>query len=130
MFDDGFTVELKRFDAIGEWCLKMAIGRSIRPLVIVAGTVERTRELVAKKGDNAGKVYGYEVVLKLSNDAVAGFTMYSRAAEQYGVPAVGEYLAVECSVEESREYGTSLGFERPAFDALDLIQSKLSGSAA
>lgn len=104
----------------------MAIGRSIRPLVIVAGNVERTREL-KRKSD--GSVYGLEVTLKQSNHAVAAFTIYSRPGAPVA-PAIGEFVAVECSVEESREFGTSLGYERPAYDAIDLIQSNLSGKKA
>lgn len=104
----------------------MAIGRSIRPLVIIAGYVERTREL-KRKADQS--VYGVEVTLKQSNDAVAAFTLYDRPGTP-PAPSVGEFVAVECSVEESREFGTSLGFERFAFDALDLIHSNLAGKKA
>lgn len=100
----------------------MAIGRSIRPRVLIAGFVENIREL-KRKADQG--VYAHEVHLKQHNDAVAAFTMYSRDTEKEGLPSVGEFVAVEASVEESREYGTSLNFEAPAYNALDLIHSNL-----
>lgn len=106
--------------------VSMAIGRSIRPRVLVAGYVEGTREL-KRKADNS--VYANEVRIKQENDAVLAFTMYDRPGTP-PIPLVGEFVAVECSVEESREYGTSLNFERPGYDALDLIQSALSGKSS
>ncbi len=102
----------------------MAIGRSIRPHVILDGTVERTREL-RKKKDNS--VYGHEIVLKQQHDAVAAFTIYQGNGAP-PVPAVGEYVAVEASVEESRDFGTSLAFEKFAFDALDRMHTAFNAS--
>ncbi len=103
----------------------MAIGRMIRPAVLVDGVVERVAERKSKK---SGEVFAHEVTLKQHSDAVMTYTVYTRSREEYGLPAVGEFAAVECSVEESREWGTSLNFERPAFDALDRIQSALSAA--
>lgn len=104
----------------------MAIGRSIRPRVLVAGYVESTREL-KRKADNS--VYAHEVRIKQENDAVLAYTMYDRPGVP-PTPGMGEFVAVECSVEESREYGTSLNYERPGFDLLDLVQSTLSASSS
>lgn len=102
----------------------MAIGRSIRPHVVLAGTVERTREL-RKKSDQS--VYGNEVTVKQEHGANAAFTIYLNK-DSPSVPSVGEYVAIEASVEESRDFGTSLAFEKFAFDALDKMMTFFSQS--
>lgn len=104
----------------------MAIGRTIRPVVILAGHVVGVREL-RRKADQS--IYGHRVTVKQSNDAEAEFTVYDRPDAPTGLPAIGEFVAAECSVEESRDFGTSLNFERHAYDALDVIQSNLGAAA-
>ncbi|WP_449280972.1 hypothetical protein [Leucobacter sp.] len=99
----------------------MAIARTVRPTVIIAGEVERTREL-KRKSDQS--VYAKEITIRQDAGALASITMYDRPGTP-PVPQIGEFIAAECSIEESREFGASLGFERPAFDALDRIATGL-----
>lgn len=100
----------------------MAIARSVSPIVVIAGDVERLREL-RKKADNS--VYGHEVTLALSNDARASYTIYERD-DRPQLPRIGEFVAVEASLQESRDYGASLSYERSAEAALDAILNRLA----
>jgi hypothetical protein len=105
----------------------MAISRSVRPTVIVAGGVERTREL-RRKADN--EVYGHEVVLAQESGAQVAVTIYSRNGSPVApIPGVGEFFAAEASVEESRDFGASLIYEGSAASILDQIHSALSVGA-
>lgn len=103
----------------------MGIARTVRPMVIIAGTVDSTREL-RKKAD--GTVYGHDVTLRQENGAAAAFRVYLNDQKPVQIPQVSSFVAVEASVEESREYGTSLNFEGWAFDALDRISSNLQAA--
>lgn len=105
----------------------MAISRSVRPAVLVAGVVQRTREL-RKKSDNS--VYGHEVVLGQPSGAQAAFTQYlGQNGPAAPVPAPGEFVTAECTIEESRDYGATLVYENPGHDMLDQIHSALSVSS-
>lgn len=99
----------------------MAIARSVRPSVLVAGEVARIREL-RRKSDNTQ--YGTEVVVAQDSGAQIGVTVYDSAAT--AIPKVGDYWVAEADVEESRDYGASLTWSSPGFDLLDRIHSALS----
>lgn len=100
----------------------MAIGRTIRPHILVAGTVERVRPLT-KKAD--GALYAHEVTVTQEHGAQAAYRLYN-GDNAPAAPSIGDYVVVEASLEESRDFGASLNFERFAFDALDQIQSNLA----
>jgi len=100
----------------------MAIARVTRPTVVVFGTVESTREL-RKKADQS--VYGHDVTIRQENGALLAIRVYNRPESPIELPYVGQFYAVETTVEESRDYGTSLNYERPAANALDLIVTGL-----
>ncbi len=69
----------------------MAIARAVRPSVIVAGGVARTREL-RRKTDQS--VYGHEVIVAQDNGANIGVTVYLRGGVSAApIPSVGEYFA-------------------------------------
>lgn len=99
----------------------MAIARSVRPRVLLHGVVDSVREL-KKKPENGGELYGHEVVVRQDGGALPAFTVYTRSGATF---AVGDFIAVECSLEESRNYGATLNYERPADSALDLIVSNM-----
>lgn len=102
----------------------MAIARAVRPTVIVAGGVARTREL-RRKSD--GNVYGSEVVVAQDSGANIGVTIYMRdGVPAAPIPGVGEFFACEATVEESRDFGASLIYEGSPAGTLDLIHSALS----
>ena len=103
----------------------MAISRSVRPSVLVAGVVDRVREL-RKKSDNS--VYGHEVVVAQPTGAQAAYTMYTGRGGAV-VPQAGEFVTAECTIEESRDFGASLAYESAGHDMLDQIHSALSVSA-
>lgn len=100
----------------------MAIGRTIRPHILVVGTVERVRPLT-KKAD--GALYAHEVTVTQDHGAQAAYRLYSGDTAP-AAPSIGDYVVVEASLEESRDFGASLNFERFAFDALDRITSAMS----
>lgn len=100
----------------------MAIGRTIRPHILVAGTVERVRPLT-KKAD--GALYAHEVTVTQDHGAQVAYRLYS-GDRAPAAPSIGDYVVVEASLEESRDFGAFLNFERFAFDALDRITSALS----
>jgi len=102
----------------------MAISRTVRPSVIVAGVVSRTREL-KRKTDNG--VYATEVVLSQDSGAQVGVTVYLRE-NPTPIPSLGEVWACEATVEESREYGASLNYEGSAENALDALYSSTAGA--
>lgn len=102
----------------------MAIGRTIRPHIIVSGFVDRVRALT-KKID--GALYGHEVTVQQEHGAQAAYRIYARD-DSPQPPQPGDFVSVEASLEESRDFGASLNFERHAYDALDRIQSNLAGS--
>lgn len=99
----------------------MAIARSVRPSVLVAGEVARVREL-RRKADNTQ--YGTEVVVSQDSGAQIGVTVYESAKTP--IPAVGAFWVAEAEVEESRDFGASLTWASPGFDLLDRIHSALS----
>ncbi len=101
----------------------MAISRAVRPTVLVVGSVVRLREL-RRKADKS--VYGGEVTLQQDSGAQIAVTVYARDdGSTPVVPPIGSFWAVECSVEESREFGASLNYEGPA----DSIREVLSKAA-
>lgn len=105
--------------------MKMAIGRTVRPLLLVDGTVERTAPLRNK----AQEVYAHEITLSQDNGAQVAFRVYNDDSGRPAMttfPSIGDYLAAEVSVSESRDWGATLAFERPAFDRLDQIGSNLA----
>lgn len=104
----------------------MAISRSVRPSVIVAGGVVRVRRL-RRKSDNT--LYGHEVVLSQDSGAQVAVTIYERDDFSAPSPGVGEFFAAEVTVEESRDYGATLIYEGSPVSTLDLIHSSLSAPA-
>ncbi|WP_292715522.1 hypothetical protein [Microbacterium sp. 13-71-7] len=102
----------------------MAIGRSVRPVVLVSGEVARIRELTRKSDKTK---YGTEIVLAQDNGAQIGVTVYE-SASLYALPQIGDFFVAECTVEESRDYGASLSFESSGVDLLDRIHAALSTS--
>lgn len=104
----------------------MAISSSVRAVVILAGFVERVVEK-KRKAENGGGVFAHEITLRQDNEARAKYTLFDRDNAPLP-PSLGDFVAAECSIEESREYGATLAYERPAFDVLDQIQSKLSAA--
>lgn len=101
----------------------MAIARSVRPTVLIAGNVERTRELRRKKDQT---IYGHEIVVKQREGALVGYTIYLNDEAPVRIPSPLEFVVAECSVEESRDFGTSLNWESNGADTLDFIVSTLS----
>lgn len=101
----------------------MAIGKSLRPTLVIDGVVQKVEALVSKK---SGETYAHKIHLQQENYAHAEYQIFERTREEWGLPAVGEYVAVECSAEDSPRFGTQLSLERPAFDALDRMQSTLA----
>lgn len=106
----------------------MGISRSVRPAVLLAGVVQRTREL-RKKSDQS--VYGHEVVVAQESGAQAAFTMYiGQNGPVAPVPSVGEFATAECTIEESRDFGATLVYESAGHALLDQIHSALSVAAS
>lgn len=105
----------------------MAIARTPRPSLVVVGYVESTRVLNKSK-ENGGAQYGIEVTVKQSHadGAMATYTIYDGSGAF--PPSVGSFVAVECSLQESRQYGASLAYERVADNVLDLVASTLSAA--
>lgn len=97
----------------------MAIARSVRPTVLVLGIVVRT-QVRNRKSDNAA--YADEVILAQDSGAQVAVTIYRRDGNPgTTLPTIGEQWSCEASVEESRDYGASLAFERTAERALDSL---------
>lgn len=103
----------------------MAIARTARPLVLIYGTVESIRDL-HKKPENGGDLYGYEPNVKHPSGSLAAYTVYKSDAT--ALPKVGDFVAVECSIEEHPRFGASLTYEGPGATALDVIASTLSAA--
>lgn len=100
----------------------MAIARSVRPSVLVAGEVVRVREL-RRKADQTQ--YGTEVVVGQDSGAQIGVTVYLNK-DAPAIPPLGSFWVAEAEVEESREFGASLTWASPGFDLLDRIHSALT----
>lgn len=97
----------------------MAISKAIRPSVIVFGVVSRINPR-RRNADNV--VYAHEVFIVQTSGAQAAVTVYVRDdASSVQLPIIGELWAVECTVEESRDFGASLIYEAPADSALDQL---------
>lgn len=94
----------------------MAIARTVRPTVLVYGEVERIRDLKTKADQ---RLYGREVTLRQESGAGIAVTFYED--DYSSVPDVAQAVIFEASVEESRDFGASLRFERPADAVLDRI---------
>lgn len=114
---------------------KVAIGVKVDPSVIVAGQVVQVSERMTFLSDEdkqAGvkpQLERYDVTLFQDSGSQIQLRFPLAGLEP---PAVGTYVAVEARVSEAFFNGqnyTSLVVLRPAFDALDLIQSKLSNGA-
>lgn len=102
----------------------MAIARAVRPTVIVAGGVMRTREL-RRKTDQS--VYGNEIIVGQSTGAQIGVTVYLRdGVSDVPIPSVGEFFACEATVEESPQFGASLNYAGSGASTLDQIYSSLA----
>jgi len=97
----------------------MAISRAVRPSVLVFGQVARIAAK-RKKADNT--VYGHDVVLAQETGAQIAVMVYQRE-DDFGpqLPEVGTFWSAECTVEESRDFGATLIFERPVDATLDLL---------
>lgn len=105
----------------------MAIARVTRPSVVLAGTVDRTMER-RRKSDQS--LFAHAVLLRQDSGASVEFSIFLRDGQSVSVPPVGQYIVVECEVEESAEYGAALGFVRPGDDALDRMLTGLKNSGA
>ena len=106
----------------------MAISRSVRPSVLVAGEVVRVREL-RRKSDQS--TYGSEVILAQPSGAQIAVTIYdSAAASIRQFPEVRDFFTAECTVEESRDYGATLIYESEGLDTLDRVHSALGAVKA
>lgn len=106
----------------------MAIGISNPPRLIVLGHVVQTKELRAR-ADN--RLYAQEVTVEQETGARLAVRVYERRdGSTPPLPRIGEFWPVEASVEESREYGTSLQYERDATAALDAAFPASAGAAA
>ncbi|MBC9928399.1 MULTISPECIES: hypothetical protein [unclassified Leucobacter] len=103
----------------------MAIARTVRPLVLIYGTVETSREL-RKKPENGGDIYATEFTVKQPGGALLSYSIYANSSAPH--PKIGSFVAAECSIEESRNFGASLSYERPGENALDLIASTLTAA--
>lgn len=97
----------------------VAIGRAVRPSVLVFGVVSRVTPR-RKKADNV--IYGHDVVLSQESGAQIAVMVYQRE-DEFGpvLPLIDSNWAAECTVEESRDYGATLIYERPADSMLDLL---------
>lgn len=108
----------------------MAITRPVRPSLIVAGIAVAVTP--RRKYDDAKKAYtdeivGYEVLVSQES----GAQLSVRFRDDDPLPAVLHPVAVLVDVNESREYGASLMFQRVVVpDDLDKINSSLSVSAS
>lgn len=104
----------------------MAITRPVRPSLIVAGVVVSTtprRRYDEGKKTYTDEVTGYEVLVSQES----GAQLSVRYKSEDRVPNVFDRLAVFVDVNESREYGASLAFQRDVTaDDLDKINSALS----
>ena len=107
----------------------MAITRPVRPSLIVAGIPVAITP--RRKYDDAQKRYtdevvGYEVLVSQES----GAQLSVRYKVEDPTPAVLVPVAVYVDVNESREYGASLAFQRNVTpDDLDKINSSLSVAA-
>lgn len=102
----------------------MAIAKTVRPDVLLYGTVDSVREL-KKKPENGGDLYGHEVTLRQPNGSAPAFTVYLSNDRQF---QVGEFCAVEVTIDESRQFGASLSYKRAADNALDQILNGLKAA--
>lgn len=118
----------------------MAIGVKVDPKVIASGRVTMIQERRAFVSDSdraAGKVGDIERhdVLLLQDNG-GQLAVRFRVRDELGLPAVGEFAAIECRVSEgsfrddsgSDRQFVSLVAEAPAYNALDLIQSNLAAA--
>lgn len=104
----------------------MAIAKVVRPNVIVAGEVVRISE---RRRKNDQTLYAHEVVIAQENGAQVGVIVYQRDnGDNIELPQPGSFFAAECTIEESREFGASLNFDRWPFDQLDRITSALAAA--
>lgn len=119
----------------------MAIGVKVDPKVLAAGTVILVQERRAFVSDEerkkgiVGDVERHDVTL-FQDDGGAVVVRF-RVRDKLPVPQPGEFLAVEATVSEGsfQDNGTTRHFVNlvavgPAFNALDLIQSRLSNAKA
>lgn len=106
----------------------MTIARTIRPTVIVAGTVQAVQ---ARTKRESAEVYRHDVTMLQDNGAQVSVQVWDRTG--VALPALLAPWAVVCSVEESREFGANLSVESLVTeDQLDRIHSgiaALAGSA-
>lgn len=116
----------------------MAIGVKVDPRVIASGQVVMIQERRSFVSDDdkalgvLGDVERHDVLLL--QDGGGQLAVRFRVRDNLGLPAVGEFAAIECRVSEGSfrdDSGTdrqfvSLVAEAPAYNALDLIQSKLA----
>lgn len=107
----------------------MAITRPVRPSLIVAGVVVATTP--RRRYDDSAKRYTDEVV---GHEVLVSQESGAQLSVRYGdgdrVPAVFDGLAVLVDVNESREYGASLRFQRDVTpDDLDKINSSIAAPA-
>jgi|GEM_PF-3383170 len=119
----------------------MAIGVKVDPKVIAAGQVVLVQERRGFVSDDdrargvVADVERHDVLLLQPNGGQLAVRF--RVRDNLELPSVGYYAAFECRVSEGsfrddsgqdRQF-VSLVAERPAYDALDLIQSNLSVAA-
>ena len=102
----------------------MAIGVPVRPALIVYGVAVAIANRYAYEGGNrTDRISGFQVTLHQDS----GSQVNVRFAVEDVRPSIGEDAAVVADVQESREYGASLVFQRNVIpDDLDRINSALS----
>ncbi len=118
----------------------MAIGVKVDPKVIAAGQVVLVQERRGFVSDDdrargvVGEIERHDVLLLQPTGGQLAVRF--RVRDKLDLPVVGYYAAFECRVSEGsfrddsgqdRQF-VSLVAERPAFDALDMIQSSLAAA--
>lgn len=103
----------------------MTIARTIRPTVIVAGTVQGVQPRTKR---DSSEVYRHDVTMLQENGAQVAVEVWDRAGVE--LPQVLAPWAVVCSVSESRDFGASLSVESLVTEnELDRIHSGLAVAA-
>lgn len=107
----------------------MAMSRPARPSLLVYGTVNAVTPRQAYDRDSkryTDEVIGYEVTVGQENGSI----LLVRYALEAVLPSVLDRIAVYADVNESREYGVTLTFQRNVIpDDLDRINSSLAVSS-
>jgi hypothetical protein len=105
----------------------MAIGRIIRPEVIVAGDVAAIQDRVSRK---SGEVFKHDVIVQGANGGQVTVEYWVREGESLTLPDVGRYVALVAEAADSQTYGSSLAYARDlSAGDLDFIHSNAFAAA-